>query len=53
MFRKQFPLKIEKEQQEPIVFNPVKQDEKSEFKSHIQKSKKKLKSAIISSPNTI
>ena len=47
MFRKKITLPFE-----PIelaVFNPNKEDDKKEFKSHIQKPKRKVKSQVLNS----
>ena len=41
MFRKKLSLQVEPV--EPDIFNPSKVDDKKEFKSHIQKPKRKLK----------
>lgn len=47
MLRNFLALKIEP--QEQPTFNPNKDDSKKEFKSTIQKPKRKLKSAVINS----
>lgn len=47
MFRKKLSLQVEPV--ELAVFNPNKEDDKKEFKSHIQKPKRKVKSQVLNS----
>jgi hypothetical protein len=47
MFRKKLALQIEPVEKD--VFSPNKEEDKKEFKSHIQKPKRKLKSPVLNS----